>query len=410
MTRRARAVAALCAVQFVDVLGVTVVVTALPAMLDGVDAPDGSATLVVTGYAMFFGGLLMLGARVGDRVGHHRALLAGLGGFAAGSLLAAVAGSVVLLVAARCLQGAGAALSVPAALRLLSVVADDEVARRRALAAWSAAGAVAGAGGFLVGGLATDLVGWRTIFWANLPLAAVLAVLVVRTVPAGPREARERLDATGAILLTVGVMGLVLGASLLERPGSRGTGIPVLGLGAALLAGFALLERRVRAPLIPADAARHPRLRAGDGASFLNTATTSSAMTLVTLHLQNALDLTASATGLRLLPVSAGVVGGAALAAPALGRRPPPVVIGAGLAVIAAGDLALLATGADPRVLPVAAGVVGAGLGLSSVAATTLGTQVAVRLQGTASGLLNTAAQLGTALGVAALLLIASAV
>jgi MFS family permease len=100
-------------VQFVDVLGVTVVITALPAMLDGVGAPERSATLLVTGYAMFFGGLLMLGARAGDRFGHRRAVLAGLAAFAAGSLLAAPAGSVAVLVAARCLQGAGAAISVP---------------------------------------------------------------------------------------------------------------------------------------------------------------------------------------------------------------------------------------------------------------------------------------------------------
>jgi predicted MFS family arabinose efflux permease len=205
-------------------------------------------------------------------------------------------------------------------------------------------------------------------------------------------------------------MGLVLGASLLERPATRAPGALVVAGGAVLLAAFALVERRVHAPLIPADAARHPRLRAGAGASFLNTATTSSPMTLATLHLQNAAGLTATATGLRLLPFSVGVIGGAALAAPALGRRAAPAVIAAGLAVIGAGDLALLLTGGDPRALPVAATVAGGGLGLSSVAATTLGTAVAGRLQGTASGLLNTAAQLGTALGVAALLLVASVV
>src|SRR5450755_69089 len=134
------AVGALCLVQFVDVLGVTVVVTALPVMLADLGAPPSSGSLVVTAYAMFFGGLLMLGARLGDRFGHRRAITAGLVVFAAASLLGALAGSVVVLAAARCLQGAAAAASVPSALRLLTTLTAEGPARRRAIAAWSAAG------------------------------------------------------------------------------------------------------------------------------------------------------------------------------------------------------------------------------------------------------------------------------
>jgi MFS family permease len=409
MPRDVRAVAVLCAVQFVDVLGVTMVITALPSMLEGVGASPSAAGLLVTGYAMCFGGLLMLGARAGDRFGHRRVLLAGLVTFGGGSLLAAVAGSTAVLVAGRCLQGAGAAASVPAALRLLAVVAPAGAPRQRALAGWSAAGAIAGASGFLVGGLVTELAGWRALFWADLPLAAGLAALVAAIVPSGPAPHRERLDAGGALLLTAGVMGLVLAASLLERAPTRPAGALAAAGGAALLVAFVALERRVPSPLVPAAAARHPRLRAGAGASFLNTATTSSAMTLVTLHLQDAAGLSPTAAGLRLLPFSLGVIGGAAVAAPALARRPPRPVIGVGLATIAAADLALLATAGDPGTLAPLAALGGAGLGLSSVAATSLGTAVAGKLQATASGVLNTAAQLGTALGIAGLLLVASA-
>src|SRR6188472_4721159 len=110
---RPGAVTALCLVQFVDVLGVTVVVTALPAMLSGLGASSSSAALVFTGYAMFFGGLLMLGARLGDRYGHRRVLLVGLGCFGVASLIAATASALPALVAGRCVQGAAAALSVP---------------------------------------------------------------------------------------------------------------------------------------------------------------------------------------------------------------------------------------------------------------------------------------------------------
>ena len=155
------AVASLCLVQFMDVLGVTVVVTSLPAMLASLHAPDSLGSLIATGYAMFFGGLLMLGARLGDRYGHRRTILVSLAVFAAGALVAATAPSVLALAAGRCLQGAAAAASVPSALRLLTTITADGPARHRAIAAWSAAGAAAGASGFVVGGIVTDLTSWR---------------------------------------------------------------------------------------------------------------------------------------------------------------------------------------------------------------------------------------------------------
>jgi MFS family permease len=152
-------VLALCLVQFVDVLGVTVVITALPAMLADLDARESAGALIATGYAMFFGGLLMLGARLGDRYGHRRIILVGLGGFAVGAVVGATGGSVLVLSAARCLQGAAAAVSVPSALRLLTTITAEGVQRRRAIALWSAAGAAAGASGFVIGGVVTQLAG-----------------------------------------------------------------------------------------------------------------------------------------------------------------------------------------------------------------------------------------------------------
>ncbi len=138
------AVTALCLVQFMDVLGVTVVVTSLPAMLASLHAPDSLGSLIATGYAMFFGGLLMLGARLGDRYGHRRTILASLAVFALGALVAATAPSVLALAAGRYLQGAAAAASVPSALRLLTTNTAEGSPRQRAIAAWSAAGAAAG--------------------------------------------------------------------------------------------------------------------------------------------------------------------------------------------------------------------------------------------------------------------------
>jgi MFS family permease len=152
-------VVSLCLVQFVDVLGVTVVVTALPAMLADLRASPDAASLISTGYAMFFGGLLMLGARLGDRFGHRRVILTSLAVFTAAAVLGTTAGSALILTAARCLQGVAAAMSVPSALRLLTTITADGPQRRKAIAVWSAAGAAAGASGLVAGGVVTDLVG-----------------------------------------------------------------------------------------------------------------------------------------------------------------------------------------------------------------------------------------------------------
>ena len=176
-------VVSLCLVQFVDVLGVTVMVTALPAMLSDLHASPDAASLISTGYAMFFGGLLMFGARLGDRFGHRRIIFTGLAIFTVAAVVGATAPSVVVLTAARCLQGAAAALSVPSALRLLTTITSDGPQRERAIAGWSASGAAAGASGFVVGGVVTYLVGWRAVFWAYVAVAVLLAVAIRRSVP-----------------------------------------------------------------------------------------------------------------------------------------------------------------------------------------------------------------------------------
>lgn len=406
MTSGRRAAAALCLVQVVDVLGVTLLIAALPQMLRGLHAPPAMAGVLATAYAMTFGGLLMLGARLGDLIGHRRALLAGLLGFAGASALAGGAPSLAVLVAARALQGAAAAASVPAALRVLTELAPGERARRRALAAWSAAGAAAGASGLLAGGLLTSLVGWRTVFWLNVPLAAMLMLAIAGTVPRARAGARTGLDVPGGLLLTGALMALILATSLLERAGSRMLGALCGAAGCILLLLFVRVERAAANPLLPRTAVQEPRLRIGSAAAFINTATTSSAVTLATLYLQDVRGASPAAAALRLLPFSLCVVLGAGMAGGLLQRRDPALGVAAGLGLIAVGDGALLLPGLD-ALLPLGAGVSGLGIGLSSVAANTLGTDVRSEHRGIAAGILNTAAQLGTALGVSASVLLA---
>jgi MFS family permease len=408
MTAGRADVRALCLVQFVDVLGVTVVISALPTMLASLRAGASSAGPVMTAYAVLFGGLLMLGARLGDRYGHRRVLLTGLAVFVAGSFVAATATTVTVLVAARCLQGLAAALSVPTALRLLTAAAPGEDSRRQALALWSASGAVAGALGLLLGGVVSQVAGWRVVFWALVPAAVLLMLAVTRWVGDHGPGARVGLDVAGALALTVSVMALVLGCSLLQD--QRWTGAIVLFAVAGILAAALFrVERGVRQPLLPATALRHPQLIAGSAGSFVNTAATSSTMTLATLALQGDHGESPSEAGLTLLPFSLLVVLASAAFAPRLMRRDGPyVALAVGLVCVALGNGVLsVSSGAVPAV-PFGVGVAGLGLGVAAVSATTIATDVPDELAGTAAGLLNTAAQLGTALGVALVVLVAT--
>ena len=402
-------VLSLCLVQFLDVMGVTVVITALPAMLAGLGASVSAGGLLAGGYAMFFGGLLMLGARLGDRFGHRRVILGSLAVFALGSLVAAMAPSVVLLTAARCLQGAAAAASVPSALRLITTVTSAGPERQRALAWWSAAGAAAGVSGFVVGGVVTDLVGWRAIFWAYPPLLGVLALLIVGTVPEDrDSDPSVSLNLPGSALCTAAVMTFVVGATLVGYRGREWLGAILLCLSLIVAATFVAVDRRAKSPLLPVAVLRVTTLRQGSLAAALNTLTTSAVITLVTLYLQDARGRTPMGAAVTLVPFSIAVIVGSTLAARALGSLRAQHVVALGLVLIGGADLLLI--WAAPNVVGLACCVAcaGAGIGLSSVAATSLGTDVGPVWRGTASAIINTTAQLGTALGIAALLLVAA--
>jgi MFS family permease len=325
------------------------------------------------------------------------------------AFLAATAQEILQLLAAIALEGAAAALSVPCALRLLLHVATDPRDRRTALAAWSATGAVAGVLGYVIGGVLTNVFGWQAIYAVYAPLGAFLFAGVFLWVPnlAAP-DRHRRLDLVGAVLLLAAVMALIVGASLLERPDLRSAAMGSLTVGVVLIVIFAGQQHRARTPLIPAAAARSKNLRSGSLVSFVNTATTSSAGVLATLLLQQHLGLSPLQAAFTLMPFSIAVIAGSVLSRPLGARLRDQRLCSVGLGGIAAGNLVLAVTAG--RIAGLVAGVVvaGVGLGIAAVAATSLGTRVRSELTGSATGLLNTAAQLGTALGVAALVTIAS--
>lgn len=392
-------VAVLCGVQVVDVLGVTVVVSALPRMLADLGASPVLAGLLVPGYAVGFAGLLLVAARLGDRWGQRRLLIGGLLVFAAASVLAALAGTMDVLVAARVGQGVAAAISVPNALVLLTRAAPHEPARGRALGAWNACGGLAGAAGLLVGGLVTTVVGWRWIFWANLVVAAVLVLAVLRAVDAEEprRDGGVRIDA-GSAVLQVAAIALVVAAA--DAAQHSATALVVLGALAILAVGCLVVRERASAtPLVPPGLWR-PRVVGGLVGSFGVTATTSTFVIITTVHLQQDRGFDAAAAGLMILPFSVAVVVAAAVAGRVLAAVGATRTLVVGLALIGTGAVAYIAVAA-PAVLVAALVLAGLGNGAGAVAAYAMGTDVPDDQVGSASGLLNTAAQIGTATVVA---------
>ena len=398
-------VATLCGVEFVDVLGVTLVVTALPTMLDDLQASVAQGSLVVSAYAVFFGGCLLVGARVGDGLGHRRAVVAALALFAVASAVGALAPSILALTAARGLQGVAAAISVPSALRLLTTLVPVGGPRRRAVAAWTAAGASAGASGFVLGGVLTEYASWRVLFWSGIGLAGLLIALVVLVVPRDTSDPEPpQVSWVSAATLTTSAMGVVAGTTLLaERDWLPGAVILLAVIGTGL--GFAWVERRAREPLVPPATWRSAHVRWGTAGSLVNTATTSSALTLAMLFLQAQLHLTPSKAAALLVCFSVTVVLGSALTS--------AVVAAVGWGRAAALGLAGVGLGSGvfagwPTMIGIAAGAAlsGLGLGVAAVACTDLGTHDESS-GASAAAVLNTGAQLGTAIGTAVMLLVA---
>lgn len=405
---RAGTVVVLCGVQFVDVLGVTVVITALPQLLADLGATAVQGTVVVTAYAVAFGGLLMVAARVGDSVGHRRIVLASLALVAVAAALGAVAASVWVLAAARALQGLAAAAAVPAALRLLTTLTPEGPARRRAVAGWSAAGAAAGASGFVVGGVLTELASWRSVFVMFVLLAVLLAVGIARSVPADRSAATPiHIAWLSGLLLTSAATGIVAGGSLLGEAGARPLGAVFTVVGAVAAVGFVVAERRTLRPLVGAAAWSSAALRWGTIGSFANTATTSGSFTVAMLYLQDDLGLSPLHAAGLLVAFSLMVVAGSALAPRLIATIGWGSALGCGLGTIAVGNAVLVAWSGQPSVVAAAA-VSGLGIGIGSVAATDMGTHVTESLKATAAGMINTAAQLGTALGTALVILLAT--
>ncbi|WP_350278707.1 MFS transporter [Kribbella sp. HUAS MG21] len=424
--------AVVCVAQFVVVLDATIVTTALPAIGADLGFPAATLPWVFTAYTVVLAGLLVLGGRVSDLGGSRRVFRLGLAVFSVASLVCALAWSPASLIIARLFQGAGAALLSPAALAALSDALPRDAARR-ALGWWTAAGAVGGASGWFLGGLITQVAGWRWVFAVNVPLGVVAILWSLRSLP-GPGTVKGRettLDLPGAITVTTGIGLLAFGLSEVAHHASDWTGWAALSASGVLLAaftrierspqrpfipsgltrtarvlrGFARTNRPTRQPLLPAGFARTAGVLGGNLTAAALTGATTPAMVTAALYVQDTLRLPPAEAGLIFPVFNLAVVGGSLAGPPAVHRLGVRRTLLIGFVGVAIGVLLLLPLPADGLPLALLGGgfaVMGASLGLASVASTTAGTAyVRDADRGLAAGVLNSSAQLGTSLGLA---------
>jgi EmrB/QacA subfamily drug resistance transporter len=403
-----------CVAQSMVVLDATIVNVALPSIQRGLHFSASELQWVITMYTLIFGGFMLLGGRVGDVIGRKPVFGAGIVVFTAASLLNGLAQSPAMLIAGRGLQGLGGALLAPAVLSMITTTFSDTNDRARALAIWSAISAGGGAVGLLLGGVLTDLASWRWIFFVNVPVGVALTIATVRLVPnSRSRLASRTFDLPGAVAVTGGLLVLVFA---IAKSNTYGWGsartIGMLGVAVVLLAGFLAIESRSPAPLMPLSIFRLRSLVAADLTLLLTAAAVFSTFFFVSLYLQQVLGYRPLQGGLAFLPFSAGIATGATIArkiVPRLGVRVVPMI---GLALAAAGMIVLTQLPVDgrypsdvlPGLLPL-----GLGLGLTFVPITLAGTsEVHGEDAGLASGLLNTAQQVGGSIGLAVLATLAA--
>ena len=407
---------AVCLAQFMVILDVAIVNVALPSIDDGLHFSTSGLQWVVNAYTLTFAGFLMLGGRAADLLGRRRVFLAGTALFAVASLACALADSRGLLIGARALQGLGGAVVSPATLSIITSSMREGPERNRALGLWGAVGALGASSGALFGGLLTQSLGWPAIFAINLPLGIAVIVLGLRFIPpAAAHDGPRHFDASGALLVTAGLVALTFGIVRTDTLGWDSPGVLApLVAGLLLLAGFLVVEGRIaRVPLVPPSILRRRRLRTANLVVVLLYAAFFPVWFFLTIYLQQVLHYDALTAGVAFLPMTLSIFVASSLAPRVVGRLGARPVIAAGMAAAALGMLLLtrVEPGASYFGVVLAGGIVTSlGMGFSLVPATIVAMQgVAGSESGLASGLLNTSRLMGGALGLAVLSTIADA-
>ncbi|BCJ33536.1 MFS transporter [Actinocatenispora thailandica] len=411
MTRRPkRTLLLMCAGMFLVLLDVSVINVAVPAIAAGLSTGTGGVQWVIDAYTIALAALLLSGGAIGDRIGHRRAVLVGLLVFGTASVVCALAPDLAVLAGARAGQGAGAALLLPCSVAVITDAYPGRAEQARALGVWAGVSSLALPAGPLLGGVLVQLLGWRSIFWLNPPIVLAVLAAILLAVPAGRADRARRLDPAGAGLVAVALAALVYAVIGAGRAAGGALVAAAAVVAVCAGAGLVAVERRVAAATLPLDALRG---RAFTGANLLASTmnlATNGTLFAVTLYLQSVRRVSPATAGLLLVPIFVPLVALSPVAGRLTARYGPRRPMLAGALLAAAGEVGLLAVPAGAaglgaggylRLLPTLLGVgVGVGLFTAPVVAAALRAAPPGRA-GLANGMVNTARQAGTALGVA---------
>ncbi|MEW2569814.1 MFS transporter [Streptomyces sp. NPDC047070] len=406
--------AAACVAQVMVVLDVSVVNVALPSMASDLGFAPGSLSWVVNAYTLAFGGLLLLGGRFADFVGHRTAMLLGLTVFGIASVAGGLAQNPGQLIAARAGQGLAGALLAPLSLAVIMLAFPEGKERSRAVGTWAMVAAAGSALGVLLGGLLTEWLSWRWVLYVNLPIVAAGLLLAGLSLTNGRTTRLRRLDLVGAVLVTTSVTALVNG---LIRAGEHGWGTSgaLLSFAVAVLAGGAFAGWELRAaaePLVRFGVFRARSVWVANLVVVFIGAATVAGFYFASLFLQNVLHYSPLKAGAAFVPFCLGTIAGSLLSGRLTTRFGVRAVLTAGLTLGAAGMLLFGRMGADSTFLGgflLPSLVASVGVGLCMVANTSLATTgAAAHEAGLISGLINAARQIGGSLGLAVLTTVAA--
>ena len=393
--------------QLMVVLDTTIVNVALPSIQRGLGFSATGLEWVVNAYALAFGGLLLLGGRAGDLFGRRRMFIAGVLLFAGGSLAGGLASAPWWLIAARAFQGAGAAIVAPTALSLIADTFHEGAARNRALGIYAGAAGGGGAVGLVLGGLITNYVSWRWVLFVNVPIALVLALAAPRVL-AAPQGRTGRLDLPGALASSAGLALLVYGLSrVASYPWSDSGTVVAIGLGAAMLVLFMIIELRSAQPLLPLRVFASRNRSAAYGLRFVAGGMIISILFFLTQIMQNVLGYSPLQAGLAFLPLGVTVVITAQVASRIIARTGPRGPITIGTILLGVGMLWLSRITGQPVYVTSILGpliILSAGLGLVFLPTTLLAVAGSSRQDsGVAAAVLNVSQQVGGSVGLAVL-------
>jgi EmrB/QacA subfamily drug resistance transporter len=406
----------LCTAQFVVVLDASIVNVALPTIGEALNFSEGNLPWVVNAYVLTFGGFLLLGGRLADLLGRRRIFMGGLVLFALASLAGGLAANSGQLIAARAVQGLGAAILSPAALSIVATTFKDGAERNKALGIWGAVAGSGGAAGVLLGGVLTEGLGWEWVLWVNVPIGLTAAAIAPTLIAETRSDAEVRhFDVAGALTITLGLSALVFALLDAESAGWGSAQTIVTLVGAAvLLAAFVAIERRSRAPLVPFSIFRIRTITGANVVGLLIGCSLFSMFFFISLYMQQVLGYSPIKAGLSYLPLAVSIILSAGIASQLVTKVGFKPVLAVGMLLIAIGLVWFGQVSADGSFLTDILGpslFAAVGLGFAFVPVTIAAVSgVEDREQGLASGLINTSQQVGGALGLAVLAAIANGI